>query len=313
MKNFFKSILFIIIFIFIYYGLSFVMLPKTNIKEFGLYNTSLYEIMGEKSNSIDAIILGDSLVYSSIVPIEIYHDYGYTVFDCSEPAFVLPDAYKYYELALESQKPKIVILEGNMFFRNTKKRRWYIKYTRMLKNIMPLISYHNNWKNILFSEYGLMSVEKGYRLNTTIVPSKNENYMIDKGDTYQFLEENINYLQRFINLAKEKNIKLIIMGFPSQNSWNHAKDEAFKMLSQKYNFTYFNLNNVDLNINWMHDTKDSGGHLNYFGAQKATQYLGKYLQDLNLLEDHRHDKKYKTWNDAYERHIEKVAKEKSSN
>lgn len=64
MKNLFKSIIFIAIFIFLYYGFSYLLLPKENIKEFGLIKTSEYEILGEAKNSVDAIIVGDSLVYS---------------------------------------------------------------------------------------------------------------------------------------------------------------------------------------------------------------------------------------------------------
>lgn len=177
MKNLLKSILFIAIFIFLYYGFSYLLLPKENIKDFGLIKTAQYEILGERKDSIDAIVVGDSLVYSSIIPMEIYKKFGFTVFDCAEAAFILPDAYEYYKVALESQHPKVVLVGANMFFRDTRKRKWYIKYERMFKNIMPLLNYHNNWKNILFSEYGIMSIQKGYKLNKKAIPSKPKNYM----------------------------------------------------------------------------------------------------------------------------------------
>ena len=63
MKNLLKGTLFISIFIFLYYGFSYLLLPKENIKNFGLIKTAQYEILGEKKNSIDAIVIGDSLVY----------------------------------------------------------------------------------------------------------------------------------------------------------------------------------------------------------------------------------------------------------
>ena len=284
MKNLLKSILFIAIFIFLYYGFSYALLPKENIKDFGLIKTAQYEILGEKKNSIDAIVVGDSLVYSSVIPMEIYKKFGYTVFDCAEAAFILPDAYDYYKVALESQRPKIVLVGANMFFRDTRKRRWYIKYERMIKNIMPLLNYHNNWKNILFSDYGIMSIQKGYKLNKTQIPSKPKNYM------------------------EKNNKKLIVIGFPSQDTWNYQKDQAIKKLSEEYNFTYINLNNYDLNIDWVTDTKDKGGHLNYYGALKASEFVGNILRDTNLLTDHRKDKNYKLWDRALERYEEEIAK-----
>ena len=42
---------------------------------------------------------------------------------------------------------------------------------------MPLLNYHNNWKNILFNDYGLVSIQKGYKLNKTIKPGKYIDYM----------------------------------------------------------------------------------------------------------------------------------------
>ncbi len=219
MKNFFKSIIFIAIFIFLYYGFSYALLPHENIKDFGLIKTAEYPVLGEKKNSVDAIIIGDSLVYSSVIPMEIYKDFGYTVFDCAEAAFILPDAYEYYKIALESQHPKVVMLGGNMFFRNTRKRKWYIKYERALKKVMPLLNYHNNWKNILFNDYGLVSIQKGYKLNKTIKPGKYIDYMKENDKEYVMIKDNYEYLKMFIDLAKSYNAKVYVIGFPSQNSW----------------------------------------------------------------------------------------------
>ena len=78
------------------------------------------------------------------------------------------------------------------------------------------------------------------------------------------------------------------------------------------NFIYTHLNRIinkyDLNINWETDTKDEGGHLNYFGALKASEVLGNILKDTNLLVDHRGDKNYKLWDTAYLRYKEEVNK-----
>ena len=117
MKNVLKIIIFIANFVMIYIILSYFFLPKINLYKYGMYNTSLYEILGEKKNTIDTIVLGDSLVYSSVSPMEIYNEYGYTVFDCAEPAQILSDTYEYFKIAMDSQNPKVVIIEPNIFFR----------------------------------------------------------------------------------------------------------------------------------------------------------------------------------------------------
>ena len=62
-------------------------------------------------------------------------------------------------------------------------------------------------------------------------------------------------------------------------------------------------NGIDLKINWKKDTKDKGNHLNYRGAKKVTKYLGNYLKKTGLLEDHRKDSKYESWDRAYDIYI----------
>ena len=136
MKNTIKIIMFITIAAIIYMGLSYLFIPKLNIKKYGMYNTSMYELLAEKQNTIDTIVLGDSLVYSAISPMEIYSKHGYTVFDCAEPAQIMSDAYEYYKIAIDSQNPKIVIIEPNMFFRDPKEKPWFNKTLKILKNTM---------------------------------------------------------------------------------------------------------------------------------------------------------------------------------
>lgn len=303
MKNLIKSIVFISIFVILYCGLSYMVLPKENIKDFGLYKTSMYEILGEKNNSIDVVALGDSLVYSSIIPMEIYNKYGYTVFDCSHPAITMKEAYKYFEVAVKSQKPKVAIIGANMFFRNAKNKPCHYKYTNALKNVLPLFTYHNNWKNIMFSETGLMNIEKGYKINKKRRGSENFDYMVISKKKYEINQENIMYLEKIIELAKEYNVKITIMGFPSQTSWNLTKDNLTKNIAQKYGFDYININHKnELDFDWTRETKDKGSHLNYYGALKATDYVGKYLENLNILEDHRKDENYEDWDLAYKQH-----------
>ena len=40
----------------------------------------------------------------------------------------------------------------------------------------------------------------------------------------------------------------------------------------------------------------------YTGAKKVSKYLGNYLHELGILEDHRNDSKYSDWDKAYELH-----------
>lgn len=303
MKNLTKSMLFILIFILIYIGLSFLFLPKKFLFDYGLYKTSMYDILDENKNTIDTIILGDSLVYSSVTPMDIYGEYGFTVFDCSQPAQIISDAYEYLKVAVETQSPKVVILEPNILFRDPNKRPWYDRPYKTIKNYFPLISYHNNWKKLFYSgnhNPKKTNVEKGYKRNIDINPSKNYDYMTLNKKSRRIPKENFEYLEKIIDYCKKNNIKLVFMAFPSQKSWNYKKHDAMNEIASRYNIEYINLNLVDsLNIDWRTETKDFGSHLNFYGAKKVSSYIGDYLNSLNLLENHKKQKGYEIWDSAY--------------
>lgn len=74
------------------------------------------------------------------------------------------------------------------------------------------------------------------------------------------------------------------------------------------NIAYLDLNlNVDeLGIDWNFDSRDGGDHLNYYGALKITNYMGNYLYNLNILTNHKGDKKYDSWNKSYEMYEKKI-------
>ena len=303
MKNFGKGLLFIIIFVLLYVALSYLFLPKENLARYGMYKTSMYEILGEKRNTIDTLVVGDSLVYSSVSPMEVYDKYGYTMFDCAEAAFLLSDAYEYLKVAVDAQNPKIVFVEANMFFRNADKKPWYDRPIKILKNSLPLITYHNNWKKMLMMNNQVNSwtnVSKGYKKNNNVKSSSNFDYMDNKRKKFaEIPEANYEYIEKIVSFCEKNNIKLIFIGLPSQKSWNYQKHQIVEELANKYHVTYLNLNlNHEVEINWKTETKDHGDHLNYLGAKKVSEYIGNYLKSFNILDDHRHEKGYEEWDRA---------------
>lgn len=306
MKCAVRVIVFIILLIIIYLAFSILSLPKTNLKEYGMYKISLYPILSEKKDTIDAIVLGDSLVYSSFSPMEAYKSHGFTMFNCTEPAQILPDAFEYYKLAIEHEHPKLIIIEANIFFRNSKKRPWYNKYVKFFKNTFPLVRYHNNWKN-LFNDipFGL-NIEKGYRKDKEIKKSNDFDYM-EKHHNWSFPKANYDYLNKMLEIANKNNIKIIFVGFPSQTSWNLEKHNAISKITKEKNIEFidYNLKTKELGIDWRFDTKDHGKHLNHTGALKVTNDLTNHIASLNILEDHRGQKKYAEWDLAY-KHYDKL-------
>lgn len=312
MKKGFKKILFILIFVLIYLIFSYVFTAKENIKKFGMYKTTSYDILTEKKDTVDVVIIGDSLVYSGVIPMEIYKDYGFTVYDSADVSFLLQDAYKHLKIANESQHPKIVMYESNIFFRDIKNRPKIMKYKKTIKNHFPLLINHTNWKKYLFSnniENSWINLSKGYRKNTAVQPIEKKEI---KEKTSYIPKYNYESLEKAIKYCEKNNIKFVILSIPSKLCYNDKRGKVVEDIAKKYNIDYININTTDeVTIDWQKETKDFGDHLNYYGAKKVSRYLGKRLAEYNLLEDHKNQKKYKDWDKALEYYIKDEKQEQS--
>lgn len=113
------------------------------------------------------------------------------------------------------------------------------------------------------------------------------------------------YFELIKSRCNQQNIELICVKGPSAVGWSEktqttAKDYLFER----------NLELVDLNygtykvdIDWDSDTVDCGYHVNYFGALKCTEFIGKYLSDKLQLADHRGNEDYREWDELYSEYV----------
>lgn len=315
MKSFFKGITFLIILFILLELISFIMIPnKANYFKYGVYKMSEYEVLTEKDDTIDVIFLGDSLIYSSISPMMIWNDYGFTSFDCAQPGQVIEDSYKYLDVALKAQHPKIVIMEADVIFRDINNDFNKGQRKEKLKNYLPLEKYHNNWKKLFpFSNYKIkwMNINKGYKYITKIEPVDKVKKINKNANTelLQIPESNLAYLDKIQELCEENEAKLILLSNPTQKTWNYSKHLTISQLAEEKNIEFIDLNvDVSLEIDWKTETKDGGRHINFMGAKKVSKYIGNYLEETNLLEDHRDDNKYNDWNLAFEKYIKSYSK-----
>lgn len=306
LKNVKKSILFMVILLIIIVIISFLLLPWQAVKKYGIFKTASYAILSEEENTIDAVAIGDSLIYSSISPMEIWHKYGYTTFDAATAGQYIKDSYLNLEVAIENQHPKIVFFEADVLFRDSSFYLWYANYKKIVEKYFPIINYHDNWKKKLFNfmnndnKFNKLNVNKGYVYITKTKKAPSKNYMKYTKKVKNISEANLEYFSKMVDLCNKNNIKFVIISIPDLKKWNYEKHNAIDALATKYNLEFIDLNiNNPLKINWKKDTKDNGGHLNYKGAKKVSKFIGEYLKNSKLLTDHRKDKKYQSWNDSY--------------
>lgn len=313
MRKILKGITFVSIFIVLLVVTSYIFSPKNNDKKSGMQQASAYGILTEEKNTIDTLIIGDSESYSSISPMQLWKEHGYTSYVCGTPAQRLYQSYDFLQMSLKTQKPKIVVLEANAIYRKITINQ-YLSFR--CEQMIPILKYHDRWKKIQKQdfihpiEYTWKHNMKGFRYYTGIRPPKEYDYMKKKKRTKTISQENLYFLDKIRNLCLDNDIQFILMSAPSLKNWNYDKHMGIQEYAQKYHVQYIdmNLNNQNIGIDWSKDTRDKGDHLNYQGACKATKYLGQYLKNQNILTNHKKDKRYKHWNDNLQKYQTKTEK-----
>jgi hypothetical protein len=301
-----KTVLFLSGLFILLYGLSYVILPN-NTMDSGLYKKT-NSISSEPENTIDYIVIGDSEAVSSISPMEIWKNYGYTGYNIGVPGQRLQDTYYLLERVLKRQSPKIIFLETNAFYRDFK----YLNaldnmVDENMKNLFPVYKFHSNWKyfhlNMLKNlkdkaADGPIVTYKGFKYVPVVNPYKGGSYIKQSDSVYPIGDQPEQYINNIIELCKDQNIQLILYSAPTPKNWTASKHNSAAALANKnqLKFIDFNVMPDQVPFDWKKDTRDEGDHPNYFGSVKISNYIGAYLAKEGTLTDYRKDKNYESWN-----------------
>ena len=306
-----KCISFILILLIILLILSYIAIPKNNLAEFGMEEVRANGILGERENSIDVLIVGNSESITSIIPMKLWEDYGITSYISGTVGQSLPDSCIFVYNIMKKQKPKIVILDADNIYDGVAITTPIVK---IAKEVFPIIKYHNRWKNLnsndFFSKINYTWTEdtKGYYDSTLIAEADSTNYMTYSENSSSIPKTNKLYLKLLNEYCKYNNAQLIVLSSPSTINWNYENYNGIKKFLEEENIEFLDLNIVkdEIKIDWKRDTRDAGDHLNRYGAVKVTEYVGNYLNNKNILEDHRKDDKFNDWNETLKRCKEKI-------
>ncbi len=309
-----KIVCFLLIFVFILSILSYIFAPKNNTKADGIYYETANGILGEPKDTIDVLIVGNSESYCSIIPMELWKNFGFTSYICGTPAQKLPDTLNYIYKATKNQTPKVLILEvDNVCVQSD----ITMPIEKIAENIFPVIEYHNRWKSLKKTDfyepidYTWHDYLKGYNYSDVTFVADCKEYMKYTKETMKISETNKMYVKLIKKYCEDNNIKFIMTSMPNTKNWNYKKHNSVKKFADEENIEFLDLNAAkdELKIDWNTESRDAGDHLNYAGGLKATQYLGNYLNNKQILQDHRNDETYsKEWNEDLAKYEELVEK-----
>ena len=284
----------------------------------------------EKKNDIDLVVIGSSNSFCTVDPLVLYEEYGIAAYDFGSSSQPMNISVLYLKEALRAQQPKVVALEINMLtsdsFSNRRETALRWGFTNLplsvdklqciyesvgavnaeyFSYVFPVFRYHNRWKELTKTDYTYFlqdktNYTKGY-LETQEVsetPVNLTDYNFE--GTAWFEEENIACLNEMVQLCKEKNVALLLFKSPREG-WHRYETEAVRALADASGVQFVDFNELysdgSLALDMAVDFRDAQ-HLNDFGAQKVTRYLGAYLKEMYELPDRREDARPNAWDEA---------------
>ena len=304
MKNrLLRCIVFTAIPLCIVYIFGFVFLPKNNNHYAGVhdYDLSAFGILAEREDSLDVLFIGDSEAYCAFIPLRIWELYGipsYVVSTVDQQTF---ETEELLHMALQQQKPKVVILETNALYRGAS-RADAIKNS--ISGALPLLRYHDRWKSLHWNDwfskpnYTDADDKKGYNLKSKIEPADTWNYMEPTDEIEELPSGNVRRLRSMRDYCWKQGAELWLVSSPSTLNWDCWRHNAVEELAEELRIPYFDLNMTDgvLDIDWDRDTMDEGDHMNYYGAVKVSDYIGEILKQTGAFPDKREIPEYQEWN-----------------
>lgn len=298
-----RSLLFLLVLSLILSGLSNLSITLgRNINP--LYDYSARDIFYEPKDSIDALVIGTSDVYSGVSPLEWWNRYGYAGYAWGEPAQRIFETHEYLKKIYQTQSPHVVFIEiGNLFRDQTDAQNLDSMVKAYIADVFPIVTYHRNFSPAKFVNLASkpQSLTKGYLLRTGRQGiAGNLDYMEPDPKSAAINPLSSGELKRCIDLCREHGSEVVLLAIPSYASWNMEDHNAVSALAEDDQVPFLDLN-VALKdvINWHTDTADGGKHMNERGAQKISAFLGDYLHEHFTLPDHREDVSYEAWNADY--------------
>ena len=280
------------------------------------------EYYAESKIPHDVILVGDCEVYESVIPAVLWEEYGISAYVRGSAQQLAWQSYYILEETLNYETPKAVIfnvlslkygepqneaynrmtLDG-MKWSSSKAASVSASMTEeedFITYIFPLLRFHSRWSSLTsedftaFFDYGSVS-HSGYLMQKGVVPDTSS--ADTQGEPLletDFPVQSMEYLEKMRTLCEERGIELILMKAPTNNWkywWYDEWDEQISDYAEEHDLRYFNFiaQKEKIGLDMATDTYDAGIHLNVYGAEKFTRYLGQALSDECGLTDRRAD------------------------
>lgn len=287
-------------------------------------------------NSISVLFLGSSQIMTAVSPMQLYNETGITSYNMGTEQQNLVSSYYLLKEALRYQTPQVVVLEtwflfpyNTSFLLNSSEEfvRKPIDYMKWSSNklefiqtvcsldathsfsgyVFPFLRFHSRWNDLTPEDFTYAFEDKtnpsrGFCITTNTIPQTFQGLILsDPSNCAEPLETMKQYFDKIVSLCNKNNITLVLMKTPrGDGSFGEGYHNCVQTLATENQLVF-----LDFNEKWLFDKINFDcstdctdvSHVNYFGAEKITDYLSDYLVSNFTLKDQRENPNYSNWND----------------
>ena len=271
----------------------------------------------EDKSSHDLLILGDCEAYENISPVALWKEYGITSWIRGSAQQLIPQSYYLLEDTLRYETPKAVLLSVSAMQQIEQVSETYNRMTldgmrwsgaklmaiqntmmpeeHLIEYVFPLLRFHSRWSDLSQDDlryffHGEPATHNGYYLRADVRPA-GEFPEERRVRNPEFEAKGYEYLDKIRELCEKKGIKLMLFKAPSLYPvWHEEWNIQIEDYAGTYGIPYINaLEDIEkIGIDFDTDTYDGGLHMNVYGAEKVSSYLGPRLLEAGL-QDHRNE------------------------
>ena len=325
-KKILVSIAAVLVFVLIAGLLQALVMPKYISNPEGRLTGEYYADAGNH----DVIFLGDCEVYENIIPSVLWEKNGITSYVRGGAQQLVWHSYALLEETFKYESPKAVVFNVYALKYDEPQSEAYNRMTfdtmkwsgaklsgilesmtedeSIVEYILPLLRYHSRITELEGDdfEYWFKSPEdisdNGYLMKTGIRPMPESDPITDPPEEL-ISDTSLEYLDKMLELCKENDCELILIKAPTNPRgywWYDEWDKQITDYASKNELAYYNFipHAEAMGIDWQTDTYDEGLHLNVYGAEKFSEYLGQILQENHEISSHKDDAELSAlWND----------------
>lgn len=283
----------------------------------------------DNAGNNDVIFIGDCEVYENFSPITLWEEYGITSYIRGSAQQLIWQSYYLMEETFRYETPKVMVFNvlsmkydtpqstGNQSQREAYNRmtldgmrlsssKWNSIFASMTEEerqweaqysyLFPLLRYHDRFSQLTKDDFKYwfsrpQVSDNGYLMQVGVKPLQDEHVERPLVD-YTLGENSWYYLDKMVELCKQHGTQLVLIKAPALSPvWWPQWDEQVEKYAQEHDLLYINMLDYqqEMGIDWSVDTYDTGLHLNVYGAEKASRWFGKVLQEDCAVPDRRNE------------------------